>query len=70
MIDKSLPEELKKRITLRDKDQIDLINAKEDKYIITLENPIMFIDMKHLLLTRAVGEDTDSFTAGLRAVLR
>ena len=51
---------------------IDLINHNDDKHIITLEDPIEYTH-KHqqsIVNQRAVGEDTDSFAAGLRSALR
>jgi twitching motility protein PilT len=48
------------------------INARFDRHIVTLENPIEFLhrDQKSSVSQRDVGTDTDSFMAGLRASLR
>jgi twitching motility protein PilT len=48
------------------------INARFDRHIVTLENPIEFLhrDQKSSISQRDVGTDTDSFMAGLRASLR
>ena len=51
---------------------VNAINAKYEKHILTLENPIEFIhnDLKSSVTQREVGLDTDSFRMGLRAALR
>lgn len=51
---------------------IDYINHKEEKHIITLEDPIEYIHAHHrsIVQQREVGSDTNSFTTGLRAALR
>ena len=51
---------------------IDYINQHFSKHIITLEDPIEFIhsQQKSIINQRAVGVDTRSFAAGLRAALR
>jgi len=51
---------------------IDLINAQDDKHIITLEDPIEYThDHKQSIVNqREVGGDTDSFASGLRSALR
>jgi len=48
------------------------INARFDKHIVTLENPIEFLhrDQKSSVSQRDIGTDTDSFMTGLRASLR
>ena len=51
---------------------LDHINHTRRRHIITLENPIEFV-YKHdkcIINQREVGDDTDSFAAGLRAALR
>ena len=51
---------------------LDHINHTRRRHIITLENPIEFL-YKHdkcIINQREVGDDTDSFAAGLRAALR
>ena len=51
---------------------LDHINRTRRRHIITLENPIEFV-YKHdqcIINQREVGDDTDSFAAGLRAALR
>jgi len=51
---------------------IDKINRKEQKHIITIEDPIEFIhkDRGCLINQRAIGQDTHSFSDALRAALR
>lgn len=51
---------------------IDYINSTRAAHIITIEDPIEFIyeNKKSIIHQRAVGAHTNSFTTGLRAVLR
>ncbi len=51
---------------------LDHINHTSRRHIITLENPIEFIHTrdKCIINQREVGDDTESFAAGLRAALR
>lgn len=51
---------------------LDHINHTRRRHIITLENPIEFLYTpdKCIINQREVGDDTDSFAAGLRAALR
>lgn len=51
---------------------LDHINHTRRRHIITLENPIEFVYThdKCMINQREVGDDTDSFAAGLRAALR
>ena len=51
---------------------IDKINKERDKHIITLEEPIEYLHShkKSIVNQRAVGEDTKSFAAALKAALR
>ena len=51
---------------------LDHINHTSRRHIITLENPIEFIHThdKCMINQREVGDDTESFAAGLRAALR
>lgn len=51
---------------------INHINAKLNKHIIALENPIEFLhrDANSSVTQREIGPDTESFQAGLRASLR
>ena len=51
---------------------LDHINHNTRRHIITLENPIEFIHTrdKCIINQREVGDDTESFAAGLRAALR
>ena len=51
---------------------LDHINHTQRRHIITLENPIEFIHQHDqcIINQREVGDDTDSFAAGLRAALR
>ena len=48
------------------------VNARSEKHILTLENPVEFLhaDLKGSVTQREVGVDTESFRAGLRAALR
>ena len=51
---------------------IDIINKDQQKHIITLEDPIEYVHnhKQSLVNQREVGQDTDSFNSGLRAILR
>jgi len=51
---------------------INHLNAKANKHIVTLENPIEFLhrDLNSSVTQREIGSDTASFHAGLRASLR
>lgn len=51
---------------------IDYVNKREQKRIITIENPVEVIhkDVKCVISQREIGGDTDSFAAALRSVLR
>ena len=51
---------------------INLINHERDEHIITIEDPIEYIhaSSKSLIQQREVGEDTVSFAAAMRSVLR
>lgn len=51
---------------------LDHINHSRRRHIITLENPIEFVYTpdKCIINQREVGDDTESFAAGLRAALR
>ncbi|TXK85388.1 type IV pilus twitching motility protein PilT [Paenibacillus sp. N3.4] len=51
---------------------IDYINRKEKKHIVTLEDPIEFLHThgSSVINQREVGNDTKSFSNGLRAALR
>ena len=51
---------------------LDYINHNHRRHIITLENPIEFLYThdKCIINQREVGDDTESFAAGLRAALR
>ena len=51
---------------------IDYVNKRQEKRIITIENPVevMHTDVKSVISQREVGGDTDSFAAALRSVLR
>ncbi len=48
------------------------VNARCEKHILTLENPVEFLhaDLKGSVTQREVGVDTESFRHGLRAALR
>ena len=51
---------------------INHLNTKENKHIVTLENPIEFLhrDLNSSVTQREIGSDTASFRTGLRASLR
>src|SRR5215470_12173630 len=51
---------------------INYINQRENRHILTLENPIEFLhrDAKSSVTQREVGSDTSDFKMGLRAALR
>jgi len=51
---------------------INYINQRENRHILTLENPIEFLhrDSKSSITQREVGSDTSDFKMGLRAALR
>jgi twitching motility protein PilT len=51
---------------------IDRINARQSKHIVTIEDPVEFIHhpKKSLISQRAVGYDTESMAAALRAAIR
>lgn len=51
---------------------INEINTKQKKHIITLEDPIEYIHetKKSMINQREIGEDTKSYTVGLRSALR
>ena len=51
---------------------INLINHERDEHIITIEDPIEYLhaSSKSLIHQREVGEDTESFAAAMRSVLR
>ena len=51
---------------------IDRINSRSSKHIVTIEDPVEFIHhpKKSLISQRAVGYDTDSMAAALRAAIR
>jgi twitching motility protein PilT len=51
---------------------INYINQRENRHILTLENPIEFLhrDAKSSITQREVGSDTSDFKMGLRAALR
>ena len=51
---------------------IKYINERENRHILTLENPIEFLhrDVKSSVTQREVGSDTSDFKMGLRAALR
>ncbi len=48
------------------------VNARCEKHILTLENPVEFLhaDLKGSVTQREIGVDTESFRIGLRAALR
>jgi twitching motility protein PilT len=48
------------------------INEREEKHIITIEDPVEYVheNIKSIVLQRTVGEDTDSFAEALRRALR
>jgi twitching motility protein PilT len=51
---------------------IDYINEKQDKHIITFEDPIEYLHehKQSMISQREIGRDTESFSSGLRASLR
>jgi twitching motility protein PilT len=51
---------------------VEHINARFERHIVTLENPIEFLhrDKRCSITQRDIGTDTDSFNSGLRAALR
>src|SRR5436190_7778767 len=51
---------------------INYINERENRHILTLENPIEFLHTDHMssITQREVGSDTPDFKMGLRAALR
>jgi twitching motility protein PilT len=51
---------------------INYINERENRHILTLENPIEFLHTDHMssITQREVGADTPDFKMGLRAALR
>lgn len=51
---------------------IDMINEKQQKHIITLEDPIEYVHYhkNSLVNQREIGKDTESFNSALRAILR
>ncbi|MBI4540265.1 MAG: type IV pilus twitching motility protein PilT [Gemmatimonadetes bacterium] len=51
---------------------IGYINARMNKHVVTLENPIEFLhrDVRSSVTQRDIGTDTNSFMTGLRAALR
>ena len=51
---------------------INYINLRENRHILTLENPIEFLhsDVKSSVTQREIGSDTTDFKMGLRAALR
>ncbi|MEG1310774.1 MAG: type IV pilus twitching motility protein PilT [Romboutsia sp.] len=51
---------------------IDIINTNKEKHIITLEDPIEYVHnhKRSIVNQREVGNDTESFSSALRAVLR
>lgn len=51
---------------------IDLVNTEEPYHIVTLEDPIEYLHRhkKSLVSQREIGNDTRSYTTGLRAALR
>lgn len=51
---------------------IDIINENQQRHIITLEDPIEYVHhhKKSLVNQREIGQDTESFNAALRAILR
>ena len=51
---------------------INHINAKMNKHVVTLENPIEFLhrDANSSITQREIGPDTESFRMGLRAAMR
>jgi len=51
---------------------VNHINARMNKHVVTLENPIEFLhrDISSSITQREIGPDTESFGMGLRAALR
>ena len=51
---------------------INEINKYEKRHIITIEDPIEYMQINHqsIIRQRSVGKDTQSFSSGLRAALR
>lgn len=51
---------------------IDYVNRREQKRIITIENPVEIVhtDVKSVISQREIGGDTDSFHVALRSILR
>jgi twitching motility protein PilT len=50
---------------------VNYINARENRHILTLENPIEFLHRdKSSITQREIGSDTEDFQMGLRAALR
>ncbi len=51
---------------------IDIINTKKKAHIVTIEDPVEYLhkNKKSVIEQREVGDDTDSFAAALRHVLR
>ena len=51
---------------------INYINSRENRHILTLENPIEFLhrDNQSSITQREIGSDTTDFKMGLRAALR
>ncbi len=51
---------------------IDMVNERRDAHIVTLEDPIEYLHThkKSMINQREVGDDTQSYAAALRAVLR
>ena len=51
---------------------LDIINEKQQKHIITLEDPIEYVHhhKQSIVSQREIGNDTESFNTALRAVLR
>src|ERR1043165_5127999 len=51
---------------------INYINQRENRHILTLENPIEFLhtDIQSAITQREIGSDTTDFKMGLRAALR
>lgn len=51
---------------------IDIINEKQQRHIITLEDPIEYVHhhKQSLVNQREIGQDTESFNSALRAILR
>ena len=51
---------------------LDLINSREPRHIVTIEDPIEFVhnDRLSTFTQREIGRDTDSFEAALRSAGR